>query len=188
MPVYALYDATVSGVSAKLFENRPASEVDVGHPRARLVVAGAVAVLVLGIVAGIWLIRSGDDTTATEPTATVELAAWAAAAGEVCERVADEHPVFASGPEARLNDDNIAAVDVAIQDLTSEIRSLTLPTVSEDAAAVAETLENGDAADLAWAALASGSPSPEEVGSAAALTDAYLASLADLGADCSMLN
>lgn len=173
-------------MAAKLLENRPASEVDANHPHARLVVVGAVLVLILGLGVGLWLIRPSN----TEPEAVTEvtLVTWTEAAGQICQEAAETHPVLAGGAEARQDPTNLANLGSGVSALTARIRELDLPTDPAEAARVGETIRVGDEASRAWAALSGTDASADEVGNAATLTNAYVGGLTDLGADCSVLN
>lgn len=155
-----------------------------------MVVGGAVLMLVLGIGAGLWLVLTGGDDAdpAEEAPSVVDQAAWSAAASEVCGRVANDYPVLTSGADELLAPANVATVEEGMRELTTDIRALTMPTAAEDAAAVAETIQIGDLADRAWAAALLESASDEGVAEAAAIAEAYIAALNDLGADCSALS
>lgn len=176
----------------KLLEESTSAEIRDDHSRigARVALTSGVLVLVVGAIIGALLVMSGGDDAASgadNGTADIDLATWVDGASQACAQAVEGDSVLAGGSAALHSAANAADVDGAIRDLAGAVRALPMPTNFDDQERAASVVLLGDEADQAWAGISSNADS-SDLAHAADSTDAFVAGLIDIGADCSALS
>lgn len=143
----------------------------------------AVLVLVAAVGGAMLMLQSGDDEAAGTSTS----AEWGAAATDVCDRVANEHPTLTEGSPGMDDRDGLTDAAAGIQALVTGVNDVAPP---ENDAAVDDVVSTGEQMQDAWSAVADDSAEPTEamLTEARNLRTAFITGLTDLGADCAYLN
>lgn len=180
----------------KLLADLPAVDVEEPPHRPKLAIMGGIGVLVLMLGVGLALVFSGDNPpeepaslAAAEtdgPAGTDGLADWVAGASDACREAAAEHSTFVDSGDVSLGE-----LDRAVRSLAVAVRDVPLPSDRGTRAQILPVVLLGDEAEQAWygiSGLERDDVSREELAYADGLAQAFLASLVDIGADCSALS
>jgi hypothetical protein len=157
-------------------------------PRRRVLATMSVTLLLVVTAAYVgftMLTGSGDEPDENTP---VSMSAWVENASTTCITVAEEHPVLTQSREARLNSDNLDAIESGVDALVTGVRGLPPLEEADDQERVNEVVVVGDTAAEAWHALGSDDASDDEMADASAMISAFIDGLVDLGADCAVLD
>ncbi|NEE01143.1 hypothetical protein [Phytoactinopolyspora halotolerans] len=171
----------------KLLEEIPSSTTP--RPSGRRVLVTMVATLFVVVAAtfiGYTLLMGGDDSDEEGP---VELSGWVEQATGACMTVAEEHSVLTQGQDAKLDPENTAAVEQGVTALIERLNELPPVSNTQEAEQTEAVIALGVPAQEAWQSLVDAeNPERAEIEDAVEQTQAFVAGLVDLGADCGVLD